>query len=75
MREIQRQGITWRSWWDGGPAGSRIAKEWQVHSFPTVYILDHKGVIRYKNLRGPELEKTVNELVEECEASLHASVP
>jgi serine/threonine-protein kinase len=75
MREIQRQSISWRSWWDGGPAGSRIAKEWQVHSFPTVYILDHKGVIRYKNLRGPELEKAVNELVEECEASLHASVP
>jgi thiol-disulfide isomerase/thioredoxin/tetratricopeptide (TPR) repeat protein len=74
MREIQRQGLNWPSWWDGGPAGNRIAKEWQVHSFPTVYILDHKGVIRYKNPRGSELDNAVNQLVQECEASLRASV-
>jgi hypothetical protein len=32
-----------------------------------MYILDHKGVIRAKGLRGEELEKKVNELVVEAE--------
>jgi hypothetical protein len=73
MREIKRQSINWNSWWDGGPTGSRIAKQWQVHSFPTVYVIDHKGVIRYKNPHGPELDSAVNDLVDECEKSVRAS--
>jgi peroxiredoxin/tetratricopeptide (TPR) repeat protein len=69
-RAVQKYGLSWRSWWDGGPAGGRIATPWQVDSFPTVYVLDHKGVIRYKHegQPGPELDATVDKLVRECEA-------
>jgi hypothetical protein len=34
-----------------------------------MYILDHKGVIRAKGLRGEELEKKVIELIAEAEKS------
>lgn len=34
-----------------------ILKDWNIRFFPTMYILDHKGVIRAKGLRGEELEK------------------
>ena len=56
LREVVRSQINWQSWWDGGPNGSRIQEQWQVHSYPTIYVLDHKGVIRYKNVRGAALE-------------------
>ncbi|MGC4006569.1 MAG: TlpA disulfide reductase family protein [Pirellulales bacterium] len=56
--------VTWRNWKDGqsGP----IAEEWQVNSYPSVYILDAQGVIRYKGALGAaEVEAAVVELLEE----------
>ncbi|HTM56577.1 MAG TPA: TlpA disulfide reductase family protein [Pirellulales bacterium] len=35
--------IRWRTWFDGDPGP--IATEWNVQSWPTVYLIDHKGVI------------------------------
>jgi peroxiredoxin/tetratricopeptide (TPR) repeat protein/tRNA A-37 threonylcarbamoyl transferase component Bud32 len=66
---IAKQGLTWRSWWDGGSRGKRILQQWNVHVFPYLYILDHKGVIRYKgtNLRGAKLDEAVNSLLKEVE--------
>lgn len=63
-RLIDRKAVTWRNW-DDGPGGY-IAEEWQVSGYPTLYVLDAKGVIRYKNLRGAELEAAVAELVAEA---------
>jgi thiol-disulfide isomerase/thioredoxin len=68
LREtVKRKGLNWRSWYDGGPEGSRISREWHVNSFPNVWLLDHKGVIRYKGLRGPALDAAVNQLLAELE--------
>ncbi len=39
-----RKVVTWRNFHDG-PKGP-ITKRWQVEGFPTVYIIDDKGVIR-----------------------------
>ena len=40
-----------------------------VQHFPTIFVLDPKGVIRYTELRGEELEKAVNSLLKEAEPS------
>ena len=38
-----------RSWRDGGEvSGGRIAHRWNVRALPTTYIIDHRGIIRYK---------------------------
>jgi hypothetical protein len=60
--------ITWRSFWNGpeGPAGP-IAKAWNVRGWPTIYVLDHKGVIRYKDLRAEQMDKAVDGLLAERE--------
>jgi len=65
---VEGQKLAWRSWYDGGGAGGRIMKQWQVDAFPTVYVIDHKGVIRHKGLRGPKLEAAVVKLLAEAEA-------
>ena len=45
---IERENITWRSFWDGGNTRGPIAKSWGVRGWPTIYVIDDKGVIRYK---------------------------
>lgn len=59
-------GITWRSWFDGSTSGP-ICKQYAVRSFPTIYVLDHKGVIRYKNVRGEKMDQAVDKLLAEME--------
>jgi len=65
-KRMTEEKITWRSFWNG-PKGTDgpISNAWNVHGWPTVYVLDAKGVIRSKNLRGEPLEKAVEELLKE----------
>ncbi|HKI21350.1 MAG TPA: TlpA family protein disulfide reductase, partial [Isosphaeraceae bacterium] len=65
-----KEGIHWRSFWDGGgPDG--IPVKWGVSGWPTVYLIDAKGVIRdgSLSLRGAALDKAVEDLVAEAEAA------
>lgn len=65
----QEKGLTWRSWWNGGSTRGPISKAWNVRGWPTIYIIDHKGVIRYKNVRGKRLDAAIDKLVAEAEAA------
>jgi thiol-disulfide isomerase/thioredoxin/tRNA A-37 threonylcarbamoyl transferase component Bud32 len=70
MRVLEREKITMRCWWDGSGVGESITTRWQVDSYPNIFVLDHKGVIRYRfrGLAGRELEAAVQRLLKECEA-------
>jgi thiol-disulfide isomerase/thioredoxin len=65
-RAVAKESIVWRSFWNGtnGPAGP-ISHAWDVRSWPTIYVLDAKGVIREKNIRDEKLEKAVDLLIKE----------
>lgn len=70
---LKDEKITWRSFWNGekGTQGP-ISDEWNVRGWPTLYLIDHKGVIRYKWLGSPAgdvLDKAVEKLVKEAEES------
>ena len=39
-----------------------------IQHYPTIFVLDPNGVIRFKEIRGEELEKAVNLLLEEAKA-------
>src|SRR5262245_24328631 len=70
LREaMEKEQITWRSWWDGGSTSGPIAKKWNVHGWPTVYVLDDKGVIRYRGVRGEAMDKAVDELLRQMEGT------
>jgi peroxiredoxin len=66
---MKRENITWRSWWDGGNTRGPIAKAWNVKGWPTIYVLDHKGVIRYREVRGKRMDEAVDGLLKEIENS------
>jgi hypothetical protein len=63
---LEEEKITWRSFWNG-PKGTRgpISEEWNVRGWPTIYVLDHKGVIRFKNVRGEKMDEAVDKLLAE----------
>ena len=63
---VEEESITWRSFWNGPKATQGpISAEWNVRGWPTIYVLDHKGVIRFKNVRGEAMDKAVDQLLEE----------
>ncbi|MBI3852958.1 MAG: redoxin domain-containing protein [Verrucomicrobia bacterium] len=62
---IKKENMTWRSWWDGGDTSGPIASKWNVHSWPTTYVLDAKGVIRFKDVREKEMDEAVDALLKE----------
>jgi hypothetical protein len=56
--------ITWRNAIDGSTSGP-LATAWNVHGWPTIYVIDAKGIIRARNLRDKDLESKVDELLAE----------
>ncbi len=66
-KAVELNRMTWRSFWNGGSNGP-ITDKWNVRSWPTIYILDDQGVIRFKNLRDKKLDEAVELLVKELEA-------
>jgi peroxiredoxin len=62
------ENISWRSWFDG--KSNVICGKYKVQGFPTLYLLDSKGVIKKKWLGGPnadELDGLIEELVKDAE--------
>ena len=62
---MKREDITWRSFFDGGGTDGPISTRWGVRGWPTIYVLDHEGVIRFKDVRGDAMDAAIEELLDE----------
>jgi peroxiredoxin len=62
---IQQQQIEWPQYFDGKWWSNDVAVKYGITSIPTTVLIDRKGKIRYKTLRGKQLEKAVQELLAE----------
>ncbi|MCA8952305.1 MAG: TlpA family protein disulfide reductase [Planctomycetes bacterium] len=62
--EAETKHVTWRSFWCGekGVIGA-IPSKWNVTTWPRTYVLDHEGVIRFKDVRGKALEEVLEPLL------------
>ena len=63
---VEKEQLNWRSWWDGSVTGP-IAKSYDVHGWPTIYVLDAKGMIQYVGHDGTESEQVIDRLLAEME--------
>ena len=69
LRKVRvKKQLTWRSFWNGSE-GTRgpISQLWGVRGWPTIYVLDKDGVIRFKNVRGARMDAAVDQLLEGME--------
>jgi hypothetical protein len=68
VRQQEKEGlITWRSCAD--EPGS-FARQWEAQTFPTIVLIDHRGVIRQRYAGAPPgdtLDRAIEELVREAE--------
>ena len=69
----EKEHLTWRSFSDPPTSEGRgaIAKKWNLAGTPTIYLIDHKGVIRHKWLGGARakvIDNAVEKLIQEVEA-------
>ena len=62
---MQENDLTWRSFWDNGGTSGPIAKAWNVLSWPRTFVLDHKGVIRFKKVKAATMDRAVDSLLAE----------
>lgn len=63
---VKEKNLNWRSFWNGPEGtGGPISAKWNVTGWPTIYILDKDGVIRYKNARGPDMDQALTKLLSE----------
>jgi hypothetical protein len=64
---MNEEKITWRSFWDGGSTDGPIASRWNVHGWPTVYLIDHEGKIIGHHGRGPQDDPVIEKAVAAAE--------
>jgi hypothetical protein len=62
---VAKEQMTWRSWWDGGDTHGPIQTAYNVSHWPTLYVLDAKGVIRYIDVRDKALDEAIDQLLGE----------
>src|SRR3954453_10561789 len=70
-KNVEKHQITWRSFFNGGNTGGPISTTWNVRGWPTLYLIDHNGVIRHKWMGSPGnevLDEAIDTLVKEAEA-------
>lgn len=65
-RENGPRGIIWRSWWDGVAVGGPMTYAYKLDGLPSVILIDQTGIVRRKNLRGAELDRAIDELVDQA---------
>ena len=61
---VKNGTITWRNFRDG-KAGGPISSKWDIVGWPTIYVLDHKGIIRHVGQLKEDLDKTLTKLIRE----------
>jgi len=60
-KRFAAEKITWPNLCEGmsGP----VSKQYRVRKYPTVYVIDHDGIIRHRDLYPRELDIAVRELL------------
>jgi hypothetical protein len=61
---LNKNEITWRQAVDESTSGP-LATKWNVSGWPTIYVIDAQGVIRYRDVRDKEMDDAVDKLLDE----------
>ncbi|HVU87624.1 MAG TPA: trypsin-like peptidase domain-containing protein [Pirellulales bacterium] len=64
---VNLKNVTWPCIWDGpkGPIGTK----WNIAAYPRNFVIDEKGIIRYRDLYGQDLVQAIEVLLTEMNPS------
>lgn len=72
-KQAKEHKVTWRSSWQGNTQGA-ICRAFRVQTYPTLFLIDHEGVIREKWIGNPgdvTLDRAIDKLVAAAKAAGH----
>ncbi len=71
---VRDEGLPWRHFWNG-PKGTQgpISGKWNVDAWPTVYLIDGNGIIRFKEILGKDLDRALESLLAEVDHPIDLS--
>jgi len=68
LKIVREYNIPWRSFWNGNhTTTASITSNWNVRAWPTIYVIDHRGMIKYKNIHVEILDRKLEQLIELAE--------
>jgi len=62
---ISKNDMSWPQFYDGKGWQNEVAEKYKVRAIPATFLIDKDGKIRYRSLRGPELESAIEKLLKE----------
>jgi hypothetical protein len=66
VSKSKEKEVTWRSFWVGR-TDAPVCQQWDVHIYPTIFVIDHIGIVRGVTHSGDEMEKLVDQLLKEMD--------
>ncbi len=76
-QRIKQENLPWRSWFEGSRAGP-IASQFKIPGWPTIYLVDPRGIVRHKWLGPPDgemFDSILDELIERATRDSAAGLP
>jgi thiol-disulfide isomerase/thioredoxin len=62
---MERERMTWPSWFDGTPGEGPIVARYHIRGYPTVFVFDARGIIRSKNVSFTSVDTIIYESLKE----------
>lgn len=62
---LEKTPMPWTHWYVGDRG--EVLTTWEIDGFPTILVVDHKGIIRYKDVREKKMDEAVEDLLKELE--------
>ena len=62
-KTVESEKMAWPHWHDGDVDGGPIVEKFHVRQYPTIFVIDAKGIIRHKDAIGESLDKAVESLM------------
>lgn len=59
--------MPWIHWFSSGKDRKKLTEDWDIQEYPAIYVIDHKGVIRFTGVRGKHMDTAVDQLLKEME--------
>ncbi len=68
-KTMESEKMTWPQWHDGDGDGGPIVERFHVRHYPTTFVIDAKGIIRFTDAIGEGLDQAVEKLMKEMESA------
>ncbi len=64
---METEKMNWPNFYDGTPGDGPISQKYHIRAYPTTFLIDANGIMRYRDLRGESLDKAIGEILKKSD--------